>query len=124
MAILEKRIDDRPLPTVTTVDLREEYAQGRKNVFSEQLREAIAERVSRREQVILFVNRRGYASFLLCRTCGYVEKCHNCDISMTYHSARRMLRCHHCDEQMPAPFRLPELRRSSYTSIRDRPPNA
>jgi primosomal protein N' (replication factor Y) len=107
MAVLEKRIENRPLPDVTTVDLREEFAQGHKNVFSDHLRDAISERVSRHEQTILFVNRRGYASFLLCRTCGYTEKCHNCDVSMTYHSAQRMLRCHHCDEQKPAPSVCP-----------------
>jgi primosomal protein N' (replication factor Y) len=108
LAVLDKRIDDRPLPAVTTVDLRAEFAEGRRNVFSAPLQEAIAERLRRKEQTILFVNRRGYASFLLCRTCGYTEKCHNCDVSMTFHAAQKMLRCHHCDEEKRAPDVCPK----------------
>lgn len=107
MAVLDKRIDDRPMPTVTTVDLRAEFAEGRRNIFSEQLEDAISARLSRHEQVILFVNRRGHSSFLLCRSCGYTPKCDNCAVSLTYHAAQRILKCHHCDEQHPAPTLCP-----------------
>ena len=107
LAVLEKRIEDRPLPTVQTVDLREEFAQGRRSVFSEQLQEAIADRLKRREQVILFVNRRGYASFILCRHCGFTANCPNCAVSMTYHAVPRVLRCHHCNSSSAAPTTCP-----------------
>jgi len=108
LAVLDKRIDDRPLPAVRLVDLREEFERGRRSFFSEQLEEAVAERLTRREQVILFVNRRGYASFILCRTCGYTARCSNCDVSLTYHAGARMLRCHHCNESRPAPTECPK----------------
>jgi len=108
LAMLDKRIDDRPLPSLSVVDLRAEFDAGRRNVFSEQLTEAISERLAKREQVILFVNRRGYASFVLCRTCGYTARCHNCDVSLTYHSAAKILRCHHCDEMQAAPTICPK----------------
>lgn len=107
LAVLGKRIDDRPLPTVHSVDLREEYEQGRRNVFSEPLHEAIADRLNKKEQIILFVNRRGYASFILCRSCGYTAKCENCAVSLTYHFGAKMLRCHHCNASHPAPTVCP-----------------
>jgi len=107
LAVMGKRIDDRPMPTVSAIDLREEFAEGRRNIFSEQLQEGIAERLRRGEQTILFVNRRGYASSLLCRACGHTPKCDNCEVSLAYHSARKTLRCHHCDEQHPAPTVCP-----------------
>lgn len=107
LAVMDKRIDDRPMAAVTCVDQREEFEKGKRNVFSEELQNGIAERLSRKEQVILFVNRRGYASFMLCRSCGYTEKCHNCDVSLTYHSYSKMLKCHHCDESRPAPTICP-----------------
>ena len=107
LAVLSKRVDDRPLPTVEIVDQREEYELGRRNIFSESLQKAIAERLERREQVILFVNRRGYASFILCRSCGYTAMCKSCDVSMTYHAGARELRCHHCNASRPAPTVCP-----------------
>ncbi len=108
LAVLDKRVDDRPMPEVKTVDQREEFAQGRRNIFSEPLRQGIEDRLSRGEQTILFVNRRGYASFILCRSCGYTARCPNCDVSLTYHSAMKLLKCHHCDESMRAPDVCPK----------------
>ena len=107
LARLDKRIDDRPMPTVELVDLREEFEQGRRSFFSDQLKAAVEDRLSKREQIILFVNRRGYASFILCRTCGYTAKCNNCAVSLTYHSGPKELRCHHCDASRPAPTTCP-----------------
>ena len=107
LARLDKRIDDRPMPQVELVDLREEFEQGRRSFFSDRLKEAVEDRLSKREQVILFVNRRGYASFILCRSCGYTAKCDNCAVSLTYHSGPKELRCHHCDASRPAPTTCP-----------------
>jgi primosomal protein N' (replication factor Y) len=104
------RIDDRPLPPVEIVDQREEFSEGR-GLFSGRLEEAIAARLKRREQVILFLNRRGYSSSLLCRDCGYTAKCPNCSVSLTYHaphgSRHPYLQCHHCDWRQPAPDQCP-----------------
>jgi primosomal protein N' (replication factor Y) len=108
LATLTARVDCRPMPATQVVDLREEFEKGKKSFFSEVLKEAIAERLGRREQVILFVNRRGYAAFVLCRTCGYVARCKNCDVSLTFHSYSRVLRCHHCDFQISAPTICPQ----------------
>ena len=107
LTTLEKRIDDRPLPEVEIIDLREEFEAGRRSIFSGRLSEAIADRLSKREQVILFVNRRGFASLILCRTCGYTAQCSNCAVSMTLHAQTRLLRCHHCNASRPAPTECP-----------------
>jgi primosomal protein N' (replication factor Y) len=107
LATLRSRVDDRPMPRVQVVDLREEWAQGRKNIFSRELQEAMEDRLAKGEQTILFVNRRGYSSFLLCRTCGYTPKCENCDVSLSYHAGTRTLQCHHCNESHPAPTACP-----------------
>lgn len=93
---LPSRVEGRPLPEVQIVDMRETpRAQG--GVFSLPLAEAIAQRLKRGEQVILFLNRRAYASFMMCRKCGYVVKCPRCEVSLSYHKVDRSLRCHHCD---------------------------
>ncbi len=106
---METRIDNRPLPTVEVVDLREEFKK-RKAMFSLRLTEAIQARLAAREQIILFLNRRGYASFILCRDCGYVAKCPHCAVSLAYHSYDRTLKCHHCEYAGPAPQICPDCR--------------
>ena len=108
LAVLSHRIEDRPLPDVTLVDQREEFEAGRRSIFSEELHEKIAERIARKEQVILFVNRRGYASFVLCRSCGYTPRCAHCDVSLAFHAAQKRLKCHHCGDEQPAPATCPE----------------
>ncbi len=70
------------VPKIDIVDMREELSEGNRSMFSKDLREAIQLRLNRKEQVVLFLNRRGYASFMLCRDCGYVPQCPNCDISL------------------------------------------
>ena len=65
-------------------------------MFSNELREAIEDRLRKNEQIVLFLNRRGYASFMLCRDCGYVPQCPHCDISLTYHKSTDQLKCHYC----------------------------
>ena len=85
------------LPTVQVVDLRQELRAGNRSIFSRALHQAMAEALSAQEQVILFLNRRGATTFVLCRDCGHVLKCRRCDVPLTYHSAEDDLICHHCN---------------------------
>jgi len=103
------RVNDRPLPEVEVVDMREELENGNRTVLSGQLRRALKECMAEGSQAILLMNRRGYNSFVSCRTCGYVVKCPNCDISMTYHigDTDGQLRCHYCGKEMPPPAVCP-----------------
>jgi len=84
------------LPEVHIVDMRDELKQGNRSMFSKGLYKAIEERLHKKEQTILFLNRRGYATFVMCRTCGYVAQCPHCDISLTYHQKSHAMRCHYC----------------------------
>lgn len=103
---LTRRVAGRLLPRVRILDLRQELQTGNKSIFSRQLQQAIAHRLSRQEQVILFLNRRGYATLVVCRECGLVLKCPHCDISLTYHTSGR-LRCHYCNYTILAPSLCP-----------------
>lgn len=111
IALLEmrERIDNRPLPRVEVVDLREEFRE-HKSLFSQRLVDAMGERLSRGQQTILFLNRRGYNQFVLCRDCGYVARCPNCAVSLAYHAAWNGLKCHHCDYGRSAPNLCPECK--------------
>ncbi|MDT0679763.1 primosomal protein N' [Staphylococcus chromogenes] len=104
---MSSRVNQQPLPQIEICDMREELAQGNRSMFSEQLRTAIQARLDRQEQTVLFLNRRGYASFMLCRDCGHVPQCPNCDISLTYHKSTDQLKCHYCGYQEAAPFQCP-----------------
>jgi primosomal protein N' (replication factor Y) len=109
-ALLEMptRADDKKMPLVRVVDLRlEKTEKGGAPVFSQRLKDAIAIRLERKEQTILFLNRRGYASSMQCPKCGYVAGCPNCSISLTYHRAAQQLRCHICGYVSPAPTLCP-----------------
>ncbi|MCL2669204.1 MAG: primosomal protein N', partial [Syntrophaceae bacterium] len=108
---LPARIDDRPLPEVKVVDLRaERNKQGLTPLISRDLREAMAETLSRGEQSILFLNRRGFHTYIFCPDCGHVFACPNCDIALTLHAARRVLQCHHCDFTLASPESCPQCR--------------
>lgn len=110
-ALLEMptRIDDRKLPLVRVVDMRNESRKQKgPPIFSTPLKEAIQKRLDRKEQVMLFLNRRGYSTSLQCPQCGYVAGCPNCSISLTYHRAANLLRCHICSHCVPAPQKCPE----------------
>ncbi|MCA1596614.1 MAG: primosomal protein N', partial [Chloroflexi bacterium] len=100
---LPTRIDNRPLPVVSLVDQRQELKENPGRLFSRRLEAAIADRLERGEQTILFLNRRGFATITLCRECGYVARCRNCEVSLTYYDSTRLLRCHHCQFARPAP---------------------
>ena len=104
---LTERLTGGFLPKVYTVDLREELRNGNRSVFSRMLQEKIADRLEKKEQIILFLNRRGYAGFVSCRACGYVVKCPHCDVSMAEHAGNKMV-CHYCGYETGAVKLCPE----------------
>ncbi len=96
---LTKRIGESTLPQIEIVDLRQEFQKRNNSIFSESLKEAMNNALAKKEQIILFLNRRGSASSVVCRDCGYIEKCKHCDSAMTHHGktiAEEKLICHHC----------------------------
>ncbi|CAM3837739.1 primosomal protein N' [Alicyclobacillus pomorum] len=95
---LPQRVNGRPLPPVQIVDMRQELRSGNRSIFSQALQEGLESAVQGGNQAILFLNRRGYAAFVLCRNCGHVPECPSCDISLTLHKGRHgeWLRCHYC----------------------------
>jgi primosomal protein N' (replication factor Y) len=100
---LKERVNKRSMPHVDIIDMREELRSGNRSMFSTTLIEKLTERLEKREQSVLFLNRRGYSSFVMCRDCGFVIQCPHCDISLTYHRHGQQLKCHYCghEEQMP-----------------------
>ena len=103
---LQSRYQDRPMPLVSVVDLREELKAGNRSVLSRKLKEAMKDRLEKREQIILFLNRRGYAGFVSCRSCGQVMKCPHCDVSLSEHNNGRLL-CHYCGYEIVKPQACP-----------------
>jgi len=93
---MDKRANNLTLPEVYVVDMRRELEAGNRTIFSRLLSYEMEQNIKRKEQTIIFLNRRGYSSFILCRNCGYVLKCPKCDVSMTYHSVDERLICHYC----------------------------
>ena len=96
---LKNRINNRPLPKVEVVDMCQELADGNKTIFSKALFSSLKETIERGQQAILFLNRRGFSTFVACRGCGYVVMCENCDVSLTYHHTEHMLKCHYCGKE-------------------------
>ncbi len=105
---LRERIDGRPMPLVQVVDMREELACGNRSVFSRALARAVRSRLALGEQTILFLNRRGHSTFVLCRECGHTLRCPGCDVALTYHADDVSLRCHYCDHEEPVPDTCPK----------------
>lgn len=93
---LSRRVADRALPKVEIVDLRNELRDGNRSMFSRSLIASIQHCLKQKEQVVLMLNRRGYSTFVICRSCGYTEMCPHCEISLTYHRHSSNLRCHYC----------------------------
>ena len=93
---LTKRANQSSLPKVEIIDLKQELANGNRSMLSMELYNCIEENLKQKRQTILFLNRRGYSTFIMCRNCGYTVKCPHCNISMTYHSYERKLKCHYC----------------------------
>lgn len=106
---LRARVDDKRMPIVRVVDMRKENRKRKGlQIFSEQLKEAITKRLERREQVILFLNRRGHSTMLQCPLCGYVAGCPNCSVALTYHRQTQRLLCHICSYASEVPVKCPE----------------
>ena len=99
MLKLTKRANESNLPKVNVIDLREELANGNRSILSRKLYEEIEKNLKDKKQTILFLNRRGYSTFVMCRDCGYTVKCKNCNITMTYHIKTNKLKCHYCGHE-------------------------
>ncbi len=104
--LTHRAVTGAALPQVEVVDLREELQSGNRSIFSRSLKEKIADRLEKKEQIMLFLNRRGYAGFVSCRSCGHVMKCPHCDISMTEHNNGTLV-CHYCGHQVVKPQKCP-----------------
>lgn len=105
---LPSRIGDRPMAAARIIDMREVFSRHKKpQVFSEELLEAIEATQRKGEQSIILLNRRGYSSFVLCRSCGESIQCANCDVTLTYHRSEKVIVCHYCNYRQPAPEKCP-----------------
>lgn len=100
---LKKRAQNASLPELAIVDMKQEFKNGNSNLLSDLLYEEIKSRLERKEQTILLLNRRGYSTFVICRNCGYVFTCPQCDISLTYHETDHTLKCHYCNHKQTVP---------------------
>lgn len=105
--LTERAAEHAVLPAVHVVDLREEMAAGNRTMFSRQLQELIQDRLAKKQQVLLFINRRGYHNFVSCRSCGHVVKCPHCDVSMTIHNNGTLV-CHYCGHTRQLPRTCPK----------------
>ena len=99
---LQKRVQQKPLAECYTVDLRKELKEGNRSILSRKLQELMEERLEKKQQTMLFINRRGLAGFVSCRACGHVIKCPHCDVSLSQHTGGRMV-CHYCGYEEPEP---------------------
>lgn len=104
---MPNRVGNKPLPKVISVDMRQELKSGRRNILSQPLQQLIHDTITKKEQMILMLNRRGFNTFVMCRSCGYVVACKDCGLPMTFHKDGRLL-CHHCDTQAQVPAVCPK----------------
>lgn len=105
---LPSRMNSGPMPHVEVVDMREELREGNRSMFSRALMEKLKDRLEKQEQTVLFLNKRGHSSFVMCRDCGYVVNCPDCDISLTYHRFSERMKCHYCGYESHVPTQCPE----------------
>ncbi len=105
---LKKRFNETPLPHVEIVDMREELRSGNKTILSNELFNKMKKTLQDKKQIILFLNRRGYANYVSCRSCGETIMCEDCNISMTYHKSKNALICHYCGKKIPMPKVCPK----------------
>ncbi|MGQ4664568.1 primosomal protein N' [Metabacillus halosaccharovorans] len=105
---LKERVNKRSMPSVDIIDMREELRSGNRSMFSTALIEKLTDRLEKNEQSVLFLNKRGYSSFVMCRDCGFVIQCPHCDISLTYHRFGQQLKCHYCGHEEHMPNVCPE----------------
>lgn len=104
---MDKRVEDRPLPPVKVVDVREEIRNGNRTLFSRELYWGIKNTLEKKQQVILFINRRGFATFVVCKECGYIMRCPHCSITLNYHRYGDLLKCHYCYYKKKVPPKCP-----------------
>lgn len=104
---MPERINNHPMPTVQVVDMRQEIINGPESNFSADLLAAIQDRISKGEQSVLMLNRRGFSSFVMCRDCGFVLECPNCDIGLTLHMDTKSMKCHYCGHEEAIPHQCP-----------------
>lgn len=109
---MSRRVTPLELPPVTVIDMREEMRQGHRHIFSRPLLAGLEDVLKRGEQALLFLNRRGFAGFVLCRECGYVVRCPHCAVSLTLHLDRGRMVCHYCSHEEPIPQVCPECKGS------------
>ena len=107
---INKRANNKPMPKIEVVDMKDELMIGNKSIFSSKLKLDMEETVKNKNQIILFLNRRGYSNFVSCRKCGYVFTCENCDISLTYHKKSNTGKCHYCGYEKEIPKECPECK--------------
>ena len=107
---INRRANNKPMPKIDIVDMKEELSVGNKSIFSNKLKNEIKDTINNKNQVMLFLNRRGYANFVSCRNCSYVFSCNNCDISLTYHKKTNTGRCHYCGYEEQIPTECPECK--------------
>ncbi|MCM3600242.1 primosomal protein N' [Robertmurraya korlensis] len=105
---MASRMNSGPMPHVEVVDMREELREGNRSMFSRALMEKLKDRLEKQEQTVLFLNKRGHSSFVMCRDCGYVVNCPDCDISLTYHRFSERMKCHYCGYESLVPTQCPE----------------
>ncbi|MFP5111226.1 primosomal protein N' [Bacillaceae bacterium C204] len=105
---LPSRMNNQTLPAVEIIDMREELRNGNRSMFSGKLFEMLKDRIEKKQQSVLFLNKRGHSSFVMCRDCGYVMNCPNCDISLTYHRVHEQMKCHYCGYESLVPKECPE----------------
>ena len=99
LAEMNKRISINGMPEIQIIDMAKELHTGNFSVFSNELKEKLLETISNGNQAMIFINRRGYASYMQCKSCGYIAKCSDCDIALTYHKEDNMLKCHYCGKK-------------------------
>ncbi len=105
---LPSRMNNQKMPSVEIIDMREELREGNRSMFSRKLFDMLKDRIEKKQQSVLFLNKRGHSSFVMCRDCGYVVNCPNCDISLTYHRVNEHMKCHYCGYESYVPKHCPE----------------
>lgn len=116
---LTKRVMERQMPTMQLVDMCEELRSGNKSILSRALVDGLKETLTSGHQAMIFLNRRGYSSFMICRKCGHVLKCTACDVSLTWHRSENLLKCHYCRNQYAVPNACPKCGSESIRYGRD-----
>ncbi|MGN1183021.1 MAG: primosomal protein N', partial [Faecalibacillus sp.] len=117
LCVLPERINQNPLPQIELVDMVEEMKNHNYGIFSKKMEAEIQKRINQDEQILLLLNKRGYATFLKCNDCQEVIKCPHCDVTLTYHKATSTLRCHYCDFSQPVSFRCPHCQSTNMKMI-------